>query len=218
MDALLSASYQPFTIAGLVMAGLVLIETLSLIAGFSISHFIEQSLDPEALSGYHADAGGAGFLGSLLGWVNAGRVPLLIFIITWLAAFSIAGFMIQTLAMSILAALPVLVASLIAFCLAAPATRVTTRLVSHLVPRDETYAVSHDDLVGRVAEVTLGPLDQGPAGRVKVQDAHGNWHFPMARAAVGYEPIPVGDHVLLVDRSGPIFMVIPAPEELKTIT
>ncbi len=217
MDALLSASYQPFTIAGLVMAGLVAIETASLVAGFSLSHFIDKSLDPEAFSGYHADAGNTGVLGGLLGWVNAGRVPFLIFIITWLAAFAAAGFMIQTLAMSIVAALPVPVAGLAAFFLAAPVTRATTRLVSHLVPRDETYAVSNDDLVGRVAEVTLGPLDRGPAGRVKVRDAYGNWHFPLAKAAEGHEPIPVGTPVLLVDMSGPVFMAVPAPEELKTI-
>jgi len=216
MDALLSASYQPFTIAGLVMAGLVALETVSLVLGFSLSHFIEHSLDPEAFAGYHADTGDAGFLGGLFGWINPGRVPFLIFVITWLAAFAAAGFMIQTLAMGVVAALPVPIASLGAFFLAAPVTRTTTRLVSHLVPREETYAVSNDDLVGRVAEVTLGPLDQGPAGRVKVQDAYGNWHFPLAKAAEGHEPIPVGTPVLLVDMNGPVFKVIPAPEELKT--
>lgn len=215
MDLLLSGSYQPFIVAGLVMTGLVVIETASLIAGFSLSQFIEQSLDPAAFDGYHAEVGEAGFRG-LLAWVNAGRVPLLIFIITWLASFAAAGFVIQTIAMSILAPLPVLVAGLIAFCLAAPATRFTTRLVSFIVPREETYVVSNDDLVGRVAEVTLGPLDQGPAGRVKVRDAHGNWHFLMAKAAEGQDPIPVGTQVLLVDRRDATFKVILASEELKT--
>ncbi len=44
MDALLHPAYQPFAIAGLVMAGLVLIETLSLVAGLSLSQVIEQGL------------------------------------------------------------------------------------------------------------------------------------------------------------------------------
>jgi hypothetical protein len=69
--------------------------------------------------------------------------------------------------------------------------------------------------VGRVAEVTLGPLDQGPAGRVKVRDSHGNWHFLMAKAAEGQEPLPVGAQALLVDRKGSTFLVIPAPQELR---
>ncbi|WP_112663036.1 OB-fold-containig protein [Microvirga flavescens] len=216
MNALLSTSYQPFAIAGLVMASLVLIETISLIAGFSLSLLIDQGLDLDAYDGHHADHGELGFVGGLLGWVNAGRVPILILIISWLAAFAATGFAVQTLAIRVLAPLPVLIASLIAFCLAAPATRFTTRLVSFIVPREETYAVSDNDLVGLVAEVTLGPLDQGPAGRVKVQDPHGNWHFLMAKAAEGHAALPIGAQVLLVDRRGPTFFVIQAPEELKT--
>ncbi|WP_201829500.1 OB-fold-containig protein [Microvirga zambiensis] len=218
MDVLLSGSYQPFIVAGLVMTCLVAIETISLVAGFSLSHFIDQSFESETFGGYHADTGETGFIGGLMGWINAGRVPLLIVIITWLAAFAAAGFMLQTLAASLLAPLPVAVAGFIAFGLAAPATRFTTRLVSRIVPRDETYVVSDADLIGRVAEVTLGPLDRGPAGRVKVRDTHGNWHFPMAKLADGHDPIPVGAQALLVERNGTTFLVIPAPDDLKTIT
>jgi hypothetical protein len=94
-------------------------------------------------------------------------------------------------------------------------TRIATRAVSRVIPRDETYAIQETDLVGRVAEVTLGPLDQGLAGRVKLRDAYGNWHFPMARAAKDYGPMPVGSMVLLVDRVGTAFLAIPAPEELS---
>src|SRR6478609_5216598 len=103
MDVLLSGSYQPFVVAGLVLAGLVAIETISLVAGFSLSHFVEQSFESETFGGYHADTGETGFIGGLMGWINAGRVPLLIVIIAWLAAFAAAGFMLQTLATSILA-------------------------------------------------------------------------------------------------------------------
>jgi membrane protein implicated in regulation of membrane protease activity len=218
MDALLVPGYQPFTVAGLVMAGLVLIETISLVAGLSLSEFIDQGFDVDSHGGHHADLGENGLMGGLLGWVNAGRVPALILIITWLAAFAAAGFVIQTIAISLWAALPALAASLLAFLLALPATRFTTRAVSFIIPREETYAVSDDDLVGRVAEVTLGPLDQGPAGRVKVQDSHGNWHFLMAKAAEGQEPLPIGAQVLLVDRKGSTFLVIPAPQELRKIS
>ncbi|MGO4572470.1 OB-fold-containig protein [Microvirga sp. 2TAF3] len=216
MDVLVSPSYQPFVVAGLVMASLVLIETVSLVAGFSLSHFVDKGFDLEAHSGHHADPWDNGILAGILGWINAGRVPALVFIITWLAAFAAAGFALQTAAIWVWAPLPVLIACLLASLLAAPVTRVTTRWVSFIIPREETYVVSHDDLVGRIAEVTLGPLDQGPAGRIKLQDIHGNWHFPMARAAKDHGPIPIGAQVLLVDRTGSTFLAIPAPEQLKT--
>ena len=77
MDAFLSPGYQPFTIAGLVMVGLVVIETVSLVAGLSLSHALDHSFPIDAYDGHHADLNETGFLGGVFGWVNAGRVPVL---------------------------------------------------------------------------------------------------------------------------------------------
>jgi hypothetical protein len=60
MDALLVPGYQPFMVAGLVMAGLVLIETISLVAGFSLSEFMDQGFDLDSHGGHHADIGEGG--------------------------------------------------------------------------------------------------------------------------------------------------------------
>jgi hypothetical protein len=213
VDLLVAPEFQPFVIAGLVMAGLVLIEAVSLAAGFSLSAVVDKGFDFNA--GGQDAVWDLGVFGGLMGWVNAGRVPVLVLIITWLAAFASAGFIVQTAAIGLWTALPALAASLVAFLLANPATRIATRAVARLIPGEETYVVSHDDLIGRVGEVTLGPLDSGPAGRVKIRDPHGNLHFPMARPAEDGDPIPVGAQVLLVDRRGVTFLVIPAPEDLK---
>lgn len=209
MDLLHAPEYQPFVVAGLVMVGLVAIEAMSLVAGFSLSAFIDKGL-------HLAPDDTPGAVGGLLGWVNAGRVPMLVLLIVWLCAFAAAGFVVQTVALSIWEALPTPAAGFTAFLVANPATRVATRAISRLVPRDETYIVSHDELIGRVGEVTLGPLDGGPAGRLKVRDPHGNLHFPMARAVDGGAPIPVGAQVLLVDRRGDTFLVVPAPADLTS--
>lgn len=215
MDLLTSPDYQPFAVAGLVMAGLVLLEMVLMVVGFSLSHVIDTGLGFETDHHHGASSVEGGLLGGVLGWINAGRVPVLVLIIAWLAVFAASGFVIQTLTGSIWAPLPAPIACMIAFLLATPATRSVTRLVSFIIPQDESYVISDNDLIGRVAEVTLGPLDQGPAGRIKVQDPHGNWHFPLARLAQDHAPVPVGSFVLLVDRSGPTFLVIPAPEVLK---
>ena len=217
MATLLSSGYQPFVIAGLLMAGLVLIETLSLLMGFSLSLFLDHGFDVDGPAGGDAGPTGAGMFGSALGWLNAGGVPVLVLLIAWLAAFAAVGFFIQTLSGRLFVTLPTLVAVVISGGLATPATRLVTRLVAFAVPSDETYAVSNDQLIGRVAQVILGPLDQGAAGRVKVRDPHGNWHFLMARAAADQDQIPVGAEVLLVDRSGPTFVVLRASPELTTV-
>lgn len=212
MESLTAPGVQPFAIAALVMAGLVGIEILTALIGVSLSEMIGKEV---ALPHDYGDAD-QGVLGGALSWVNPSGVPVLILIIVALATFSATGYALQAVVGAVLAPLPASAASLAAFFAALPLTRASTRAIARVIPRDETYAVGPDDLVGRVADVTLGPLDQGPAGRVKVQDRYGNWHFPMARAAVGEAPIPVGAQVLLVDRDGSAYLAIPAPDDLKT--
>lgn len=209
-DNLTAPGVQPFAVAALIMAGLVGIEILATLLGASLSEMLGKEI------GFHHEVGETqhGLLGGALSFVNPAGVPVLILIILLLAIFSAAGYALQALAAAVATPLPALVAGLVAAAAALPLTRGASRAIAKVIPRDETYAVTPDDLVGRVGEVTLGPLDQGAAGRVKVQDQHGNWHFPMARAARDVAPIPVGAPVLLVDRDGAAYAAIPAPADL----
>ena len=211
MEALTAPEFQPFAVAGLIMTGLVAIEILSIVVGFSLSQFIGKAIDFDV---HHHDHPDHGWVIGALGWINAGHVPVLVLIIVVLAAFSATGFALQSFASLVWGPLTPIAASLAAVVVTVAFTRIATRAVSRIIPRDETYVIVENDLVGRVAEVTLGPLDQGLPGRVKLKDTHGNWHFPMARAAKDHGPMPVGSMVLLVDREGTAFLAIPAPKEL----
>ena len=97
---------------------------------------------------------------------------------------------------------------------ACPAIRVTSRGIARIIPRDETYAVEEADFIGHVAEVSIGPLDQGLPGRVRLKDVFGNWHSLVARASPESTPLPVGASVLLVDRDAKSFIAISAPADL----
>jgi membrane protein implicated in regulation of membrane protease activity len=207
MTLLLAPEAQPFAIAALILFGVFVIE----MAGMLIGHPVSQWLD-------HADSPADGHTAPFgaLDWLNAGRVPMLILIMLALGSFSLIGFVITAIARSMSLPLPAVAASVVALAGTVPAVRTTSRLVARIIPRDETYAVELSDLIGRTAEVTVGPLDQGLPGRVKLQDSHGNWHFPRARAAKGQSPMTVGTSVLLVDRDGSTFLAIPAPDDLLT--
>jgi hypothetical protein len=74
------------------------------------------------------------------------------------------------------------------------------------------------DLVGRVGEVVVGPLDDGLPGRVRVKDVHGNVHFVAATAAPASTALPQGASVLLVDRDGTHFVAIAAPIDITRST
>ena len=236
---LTEAGFQPFSIAGLVLVGLCLIETVSLMLGHSLSGAVDSMLGLDHPDGdlhahvphgsvldLHADtqvpphAPTGNLFGSFYDWLNAGRVPLLILLMAGLGAFSVVGLAIQIVAMHALTApLPTVVAALLAFLSVIPTTRTTSRFLARFLPRDESYAVDEDALIGRTGVVTLGPVDWDSAGRAKVQDAHGNTHFPRVLAARENLTIEQGEKVLVVDRVGGTLTVVPAAERLleKTI-
>ena len=105
-------------------------------------------------------------------------------------------------------------AALAAAAISLPAIRVTSRGIARIIPRDETYAVDEADFVGHVGEVSIGPLDQGLPGKVRLKDVFGNWHSVAARASPKSTPLPVGASVLLVDRDARCFIAISAPADL----
>src|SRR5262249_7425091 len=145
---------KPFAIATVMLLGLIGVELITLTIGVSLSHFIEKS--------FHFHHDDHGHAGGLLGWLNVGQVPLLVLLIVLLCAFPATGYVVQSVPQAVLGApLPSLAAAVIALAAALPVVRAASRAVANIVPRDESYAVESSDLIGRTAEVTIGPLDEG---------------------------------------------------------
>jgi hypothetical protein len=207
-DILLAPDVRPFAISAAIMVTLGGIELLTMIVGFSISELIGKDFALETES--HSAIDG------LFLWINAGRLPLLILMILALGVFAISGFLLQAVAHSVGTAVPVTLAALAAIAISLPAIRVTSRGIARIIPRDETYVVDEADFVGHVGEVSIGPLDQGLPGKVRLKDVFGNWHSVAARASPESTPLPVGASVLLVDRDARSFIAISAPADLIT--
>lgn len=205
-DLLLSPDVRPFAVAAAIMIALGGVELLTTLAGFSAGELLGKDFAVEAESGNPIDG--------LFLWINAGRLPLLILIILALGSFSIAGFLLQAVAHLAGLALPASIAALAAAAFSLPMIRTTSRGLARIIPRDETYVVNEADFVGRTAEVSVGPLDQGLPGRVRLKDIHGNWHTVTARASADSDALPVGASVLLVDRDARSFIAISAPSDL----
>lgn len=207
-DILLAPDVRPFAIAAAIMLALGAIELVTTLVGFSIGEFFSTDTDVGVETGSHSGLDG------LFLWINAGRIPLLILIMLALGVFSIEGFLLQGIAHAIGTTVPVSIAAVAAAAGSIPVIRVTSRALSRIIPRDESYAVSDSDFVGKVAEVSVGPLDQGLPGRVRLKDVFGNWHTVAARAGPGSDALPVGASVLLVDRDAKGFIAISAPADL----
>jgi hypothetical protein len=205
-DILLAPDVRPFAVAAAIMAAVGAIELLTTLVGFSIGELVGNDVTVES-DGHDA-------LGGLFLWINAGRLPLLIFIVLALGVFSIEGFLLQGIAHGVGMTLPAWIAALAAFAGTMPVVRTASRGIARIIPRDETYAVSDADFVGKVATVSIGPLDQGLPGRVRLKDVFGNWHTVPARADPSSQALAVGASVLLVDRDARSFVAIAAPADL----
>jgi membrane protein implicated in regulation of membrane protease activity len=229
---LASPELQPFAIAALVMIGMLVIEIVSTFLGASVSTLLDavfglDGADVELSADHGIESHGAestshsgvvhgadGPFATVFDWLNAGRVPLLVLMMAAIACFAVVGMVLQIVAMHLAAPLPAAAAAAIAVAAAIPATRWTSRLLSRIIPRDETYALAGEDLIGRVGTVTLGPVQEGAAARAKVQDKYGNWHFPRIVPAVAGLSIPQGASILIVDKVGGQYAVIAAEGRL----
>ncbi|WP_369723532.1 OB-fold-containig protein [Bradyrhizobium sp. LLZ17] len=207
LEHVMAPEVRPFAIAAAMIVIVGSVEVVSMLVGASLSEMLGTSID----FGHPSDNG----IINAISWINVGGVPLLIFLLLLLGAFSITGFLIQDVARMVAGPLPASIASVGAVVVSVPLVRVASGAIARVIPKDESYAVSLGDLVGRVGEVVIGPLDQGPPGRVSVADVHGNRHFVWAVAAPASGPLPQGTLVLLVDRAGTLFVAVKAGDELK---
>lgn len=167
-----------------------------------VSEAIEGAGDFDMPDGLDAGGFGEG-LASLLG---LGRVPLLIWLAMLLFVFGTTGVIGQAMLTGVLGApLPAGFAALVAGGAALPLNAVAVRPLAAIMPKDETTAVTLDDLVRRDAEIQIGTARAGSPARAKVIDVHGQAHFVMVEPHDGAQELNAGDTVLLVRREGQTF-------------
>ena len=171
-------------------------------------------------AGFDADADAEVGGLPLLGWLNIGRLPLLMLLVVFLMSFGVLGLVAQRVFLAVTGTLaaPFLAAPVIlAACL--PITRLLTRSLARVLPGDETTAVSRDELVGRMAVVVTGVARSGSAAQARLRDVHGQRHYVMIEPDTGEDSLVEGDKVLLVRRSGATFYAVknssPALEDAR---
>lgn len=208
-----------FTIAFVVMLCFAALEILSLLFGLGLSEWLHDILphggDPNADISMeaHADADGSvdanadsgvehdgniGMMHSLLNWLEVGKLPLLVTMNIFFAAFSVTGFLLQGVVVLVTGnhALPSWLAALIAFAVALPALKTGINLISKIWPRDETSAVKQEEFVGCHGTVTTGLATSERAAEVKFTGPRGDIHYFMAFAI--REDLPQGTPIILI--------------------
>ena len=214
MSWLLASHNTIFAAAFALLLWFALLEGISLVMGLGISHFLGDLLGLEHGTGHlPADApdgpaaphspdapeAGTGEAAPLLSWLEVGKVPLLVSVCAFLAAFSIGGMVLQQ-GLILTGPGPLIqpAAAALAFFLALPALKYSNRLLGRCWPKDETSSFPSDLLIGRVGVVTIGTASPERTAEVKVTGPDGRPHYVMS--FVRGEKVPTGGEVLLERR------------------
>lgn len=150
--------------------------------------------------------GDVGLADAVLAWAGIGRVPLLMWLVIFLALFGGLGLGLQQLTTALTGSpgdnfLMVPITAVAAL----PPTGVAARLVGRIFPSLETTAIDRDELVGLYAEISIGTARAGNPARARVVDAHGQAHQIMVEPDTDDQKFEAGETVLLVKREGEIF-------------
>lgn len=206
MSVFFAAQTWPFTLATILLLFVTLIEGAALMFGGNASSWLD-SLLPDPWDGVD------GPFDHWLGWLHVGRVPVLVLVVIFLAAFAVTGFAINMVVMKIVGLyVTPLVAVPLAFVCALPVVRILGAGISKVVPKDETFAVTLDTLVGRVATVMGGTARPGKPAQAKVADQHGHTLYVMVEPEPNVPNLEPGASVLIVRQLvGTRFTAIPNP-------
>jgi hypothetical protein len=202
----LTSAYAPFSIAFVVMLGIGVIEAIGLGLG---------NLDLHADVG--ADADLDGFHGAdVLGWLGLGRgLPVLIWLTSLLACFTLAGVVIQQVATGAFGQpLHWGIASAGAFVIGAFVNMFASAGLARLMPGYESTVVSVEDLLMRRGTVLEGTARRGHPARAKVVDQFGQAHYVMVEPHHDTDAVAQGEVAMLVRRDGSIFFVLPEASTL----
>lgn len=225
MFAFLTADQNlPFSIALMVMLGIAVLEGITALFGAALSNLIDALLPemPDADITLDTDLGSGvdgvevqspNALSRVLGWLRIGQVPVLMLLVIFLTAFGLIGLGLQSFTQNTLGFLwPASLAAIAALIPSLPLMRLLGGLLAHILPKDETDAVSVDTLVGRVATITIGTARQGRPAEARVRDTHGTTHYLMVEPDDPGQAFDAGAQVLLVKHTGSVFKAIANPK------
>lgn len=188
---LFAAQTWPFTVATFLLLLIAIVEGIAMLVGASFSQSLQQWLpDP--------GEGAAGPFDKLLGWLSFGRVPLLVLMVLFLAGFALTGFALNLIVRQLLGVwVPTLIAVVVAFVITVPMVRLLGTGLARLIPQDQTFAVSFESLVGRVATIVNGTARPGYPAQAKVANEHGQTLYVIVEPEAEGMTFQNGERVLL---------------------
>lgn len=188
---LFAAETWPFTVATFLMLLIAIVEGIAMVIGANLSETLQHAL-PDPWDNIH------GPFDKLLGWLYVGRVPFLVLVVLFLAGFAITGFALNMVVHRMLGSwVPLVISVPAAFFATLPIVRILGAGLARLIPQDQTYAVSFDSLIGRVATIVTGTARPGYPAQARVPNEHGQNIYVMVEPETDGMTFQSGERVLL---------------------
>ncbi|MFA5491170.1 MAG: OB-fold-containig protein [Candidimonas sp.] len=212
----IAANVVPYSTFG-ILVGFLVVDTLCLLMGASISSFIDGSMDADVDVDVDVDMDvdvdvepniDVSPSWSFLSWLGLGKVPFMVLISTLMGFMTIAGIVGNYLLWSI-GINPVWWFTLI-FAIVGSIfpTGIVSAKIAKWFPKDHTSAIQITQLLGKVGKLHGNSTPELPA-EMEIIDQHGQRHYVMVIPHKG-EILPVGIDAVLVERkTDTLFTAIP---------
>jgi len=211
-DFLTAAGNLPFAVALAVMGLLLVVEIVGFVAGLGVSDFLHAHL-PEIGDADGAEVEGGDGAGKFFGWLLLGRVPALILLAIFLAAFGLIGLAVQGAMRDFTGApLPTWLAVALVAPLSLPVVRLVGLGVARILPRDETQVASRRSLLGHVGTIVIGTARRGSPAQAKVRDEAGQVQYVMVEPVDDGDAFDAGQAVLLRTQRAPAVFGVTRPD------
>ena len=174
---------------------------LTLLGGGSqgfLDQFIPEDIGHQAEVGVDAEYS---LVGKTLDWLYVGKIPLFVWLIIFLTIYSLSGFILQSIFFEIThTMLSGWIISPACLFLCMPLVRFSAKLITKILPQDETTAIHSNDLIGLTGVIILGEARANYPAEAKVTDIHGLTHYVLVEPK-NQDVFTTGQSVVLTQKT-----------------
>ncbi|MCV2403183.1 YqiJ family protein [Marinomonas sp. C2222] len=146
---------------------------------------------------------------ALISWLALDRLPMIIWLVIFLTIFSLSGYVFNIVwlfANEESFITPVISVPMALFFAALLTGRVGA-LIALILPKEESSAMSDDDFVGVVAQITVGSARMGCSAEAKYIDKFNQLHYVLVQPFENDDEFVSGDKVILVKKETGFWLV-----------
>lgn len=216
-EVFINAQSYPFTLALIVVAGLFLLEIVTLVLGGSFLSMeadapdidVDLDADFDIELDMDVDTDLAIAPSGLLGWIGIKDVPFMMWLVSFLTMFGLSGLVLQSVLQGFIGApLPAALAALIALPAGLFGAKFIARIIATIMPKHESEAMRTRYLGGHHGTITQGTAKRGKPAEAKIQDRFGNFHYLRVEPLDDADVIPQGAAVHVIRRKDGMFFVV----------